>query len=1100
MSERQYRNGASDTPGNDVYPDGGKEKTDKPAAQPVILEPAQKKGGTGSKKGTGEDGDSSLKLSFFLRRPVFSTVIAIVITLVGALSILVLPVEQFPDLTPPQVRVTASYPGASAENIADSVASLLESQINGVEGMIYMNSVSSSTGTMTLNVTFAVGTDPDQAVIDVNNRVQLALPQLPQEVQRMGLSVSKQSAAILQIIFLSSPDGRYTTIDLSNYALLNVVDDLKRVPGVGNVQNFAAQDYAMRVWLNPLRMAQLGVTTKDIAQAVSDQNAQFAVGRIGSEPLDSSVTVTWQIITEGRLAKPEQFENIILRTEQDGSILRLGDVARVELGAQNYDFVGKENNITAVPIGIFLSPGANALATAEAVKASMEKISSRFPAGMSWNIPYDTTLFVQISIEEVVKTLVEAMVLVFLVVYLFLQNWRATVIPCLAVPVSIVGTFAGMYLMGFSINTLTMFGLVLAIGMVVDDAIVVLENVERHIEDGLSPRAATAKAMAEVTGPVIAIVLVLCAVFIPVAFTGGMEGKMYQQFAVTIAVSVVISGIVALTFTPALCVVFLKPRHGKPGVFFNGFNRLFEGLTNGYMGIVKGVMRRTLLTLACVGVFLLGTGTLFRIVPTGLVPNEDQGYVIAQIILPDGASLSRSSAVSTAITEKLMKDPDVAHVMSFAGMDAISNASKTNYTTLFITMKEWRERPLPSQSSYALVNRIFALGADLKDGVILAFNPPPIAGMSNTGGFEMWIQNRAGESASVLASVAQKFAMEANTRPELRGISTTASVNAPQLYAGLDRDKARSLGVNVSDVFNTMQATFGSYYINDFNLFGRTFRVYAQSDAAFRSLPDTLKDVYVRNNRNQMIPVVSLINVKPTNGSQVVERFNNFPAAKVMGEPAAGYSTGQAMAAMTELAARTLPDNFTIAWSGTAFQQEQVGGGSLLIFTLALVMVFLILAAQYESFSLPLTVLTAVPFGICGALVAVWMRGVDNDIYFQVALVTLIGLSAKNAILIVEFAADKVRLEGKSFLEAAEESALLRFRPIVMTSIAFILGCVPLAISSGAGAASRQAIGTSVIGGMLFATIFAPLFVPFFFRWVMTLAQRLTRSDTEERS
>lgn len=1028
---------------------------------------------------------------FFLRRPIFSTVLSLLITLVGALAILALPIEQYPNLTPPMVSVSATYSGASAEVVAQSVASLLESQINGVEDMIYMQSVSSSTGAMSLNVSFNVGTDPDQATINVNNRVQLAMPQLPQEVQRMGLTVQKKSPAILQIVFLTSPDERFDTIYLSNYALLNIVDELKRIPGVGDVANFAAQDYAMRVWLKPDRMAQLKVTPEDVANALRDQNAQFAAGRIGDAPLNKEVSVTWQLTTQGRLVKPEQFANVILRTNPDGSILRLGDVATVDLGAQSYTFVGKQNNMAAVPIGIFLAPGANALSTADAVGKTMERLSTTFPVGMAYDIPYDTTLFVEISIDEVVKTLFEAMVLVFLVVYLFLQSWRATLIPCLAVPVSIIGTFAGMYVLGFSINTLTMFGLVLAIGIVVDDAIVVLENVERHMADGLPPRKATAKAMSEVTGPVVAIVLVLCAVFIPVAFTGGMAGLMYQQFAITIAVSVVISGVVALTFTPALCALLLKSSHSEPNAFFRGFNTAFEKLTGGYVGIVKTLLRRGLLAMVLFAAVIAGIGGLFSRIPGGLVPDEDQGYILGLVILPDGASLSRSAEVSQQLTEMIKKDPTVRDVMSFSGMDAISNASKSNYSTFFITLKDWKERPNADQSSYALVKRIYGMGMSLPQGVVLAFNPPPISGMSNTGGFEMWVQNRSGAGSTELANATQKLVQAAGTRPELQGVSSTFSVNSPQLYVELDREKARTLGVNVSEVFSTMQSTFGSAYVNDFNLYGRTFRVYVQSEADYRNLPDKLESVFVRSNKGLMIPLTSLVNAKPTNGPQTVERFNNFPAAKVMGNPAAGFSSGQAMDTMEALAKEVLPEGYTVAWSGTSYQEKLVSGGSSLIFVLALVMVFLILAAQYESWSLPLTVLTAVPFGIFGALMAIYLRGVANDVYFQVALVTLIGLSAKNAILIVEFAVEEYRREGKSLLEAAESAARLRFRPIVMTSLAFILGCVPLAISSGAGAASRQAIGTSVIGGMLIATGIAPMFVPFFFRWVVAISEKV---------
>ena len=1028
---------------------------------------------------------------FFLKRPVFSTVISLLITLVGAIAISVLPIEQYPDLTPPQVTVSANYPGASAEVVAESVASLLESQINGVEDMIYMKSVSSSTGSMTLNVSFNVGTDPDQATINVNNRVQLATAQLPQDVQRMGLSVKKQSPAILQIIFLTSPDERYDTIYLSNYALLNIVDELKRVPGVGDVQNFAGQDYAVRIWLKPDIMQQLHITPGDVASAIRDQNAQFAAGRLGDQPMTDDISVTWQLSTQGRFSTAKQFEDIILRTEADGSILRLGHVARVELGAQSYSFKGKEDNVSAVPIGIYLAPGANALATAQAVRETMQRLELDFPVGVKYDIPYDTTTFVRISIEEVVHTLFEAMGLVFLVVFLFLQNWRATLIPCLAVPVSIVGTFAGMYALGFSINTLTMFGLVLAIGIVVDDAIVVLENVERHMEDGLSPRQATAKAMSEVTGPVVAIVLVLCAVFIPVAFTGGMAGRMYQQFAVTIAVSVVLSGIVALTFTPALCALLLRPSHGSPNVFFRAFNAFFERLTGGYSGLVRLLMRRAILTLGLFAILIGGIVSLMERVPGGLVPNEDQGYVLGLLALPDGASLTRSSAVADAVTERLLRDPAVEHVMTFSGMDVISGAATSNYVTVFVILKDWKARETPELSSYALVKRFFMLGMSIPQASVIAFNPPPISGMSNTGGFELYVQNRSGADSAALMDTTQKLVQAASQRPELTGVSTTFSVNSPQLYVELDREKARTLGVNVSEVFSTMQSTFGAYYVNDFSLYGRTFRVYAQSEAAYRNDPSSLDSVYVRNNEGKMVPLSALVNVRTSHGPQAIERFNNFPAAKVMGSPAAGYSSGEAMDAMEALAREVLPEGYTIAWSGTSYQEKLVSGGSSMVLGLALIMVFLILAAQYESWTLPLTVLTAVPFGVFGALAAVWSRGLSNDVYFQVALVTLIGLSAKNAILIVEFAVEKVRQEGLGFMEAAAQAAHLRFRPIVMTSLAFILGCVPLAISTGAGAASRQAIGTSVIGGMLVATGVAPLFVPFFFRWVMTLSAKL---------
>ncbi len=1039
---------------------------------------------------------------FFLRRPVLSTVLSLIILLAGAISIGELPVEQFPNLVPPQVSVTASYDGASAETVAATVASVLEEQINGVENMIYMSSVSSSTGSMTLDVTFNVGTDPNQATIDVNNRVQLALPQLPQEVQRLGLSVTKQSSAMLEVIMLSSPDKRYDTIFLSNYATLNIVDALKRVPGVGEVTNFAAQDYAMRLWLRPDRMAQLKLTPSDISTAVQDQNAQFGAGRIGSEPLSNNekVSVTWQLTNQGRLVSEEQFADIIIRTEPDGSVLRVKDVADVELGAQSYSFQGTQNNVASIPIGIFLSPGANALATADAVKATMDALALSFPVGIAYEIPYDTTTFVRISIEEVVKTLLEAMVLVFLVVFLFLQDWRATLIPCLAVPVSIVGTFAGMYVLGYSVNTLTMFGLVLAIGIVVDDAIVVLENVERHMADGLNPRQATAKAMSEVTGPVIAIVLVLCAVFVPVAFTGGMAGVMYQQFAITIAVSVIISGIVALTFTPALCLWLLKEKKHEPMLFFRMFNRLFLKITDGYLWLVKGLLRYGLIALVFFCLILVGSVNLFERIPSGLVPEEDQGYILGLIILPEGAALERTSTVAEAFTAWLLQDPTVEDVMMFSGMDIISNASKTNTASYFVSLTDWSQRQEPNQSASALVERVFAHGATMSEGLVLAFNPPPISGMSTTGGFELYVQNNGGASSDELATQTQALAQLANSTPGLVGVNTTFNVSAPQLFVSLDREKAQTIGVPVAEVFDTMAATFGSTYINDFNLYGRTYRVYMQSRSDFRATPNALKDVHVRNGNGDMVPITALADTTLTNGPDIVTRFNNFPAAELTGAPAAGYSSGQAMNIIEDLAEKHLPEGFGIAWAGSSYQEKLVSGGGFMIFGLALVVVFLILAAQYESWSLPISVLTAVPFGVFGALAAIWLRDITNDVYFQVALVTLIGLSAKNAILIVEFAVEQVRQEGRSILQAAEEAARLRFRPIIMTSLAFILGCVPLAVSSGAGAASRHAIGTSVIGGMVVATLIAPLFVPFFFRWVMVVAERLRGNTAKSKN
>ncbi len=1040
-------------------------------------------------------GKEEIPEGFFLKRPIFASVISIIIIIVGLMSLRSLPIEQYPNLVPPQVSIKASYTGASAETVAQNVASLLESEINGVENMIYMESISSNTGDMDMTVTFAIGTDPDQATIDVNNRVQLAVSQLPQEVQRMGVTVLKASSSMLSVVVLTSPDQRFDVTYMSNYALINVIDDLKRIPGVGDVQNFAARDYSMRIWLNPERMQQLKINPSDISAAITEQNAQFAAGRLGEEPMNAGVPITWQITTTGRLQTTEEFGNIILRTLPDGSILRLKDVARIELGAQTYAFSGKQNGAAALPLGIFLSPGANALEVNLAVADKMEELSANFPQGIVYSIPYDTTRFIDIAMNEVVKTLVEAMFLVFIVMYLFLQSWRATLIPCLAVPVSIIGTFGGMALLGFSINLLTMFGLVLAIGTVVDDAIIVIENVERHMADGLNPRQATAKAMAEVTGPVIAVVLVLAAVFVPVAFTGGMAGIMYQQFAMTIVISVIISGIVALTLTPALCAFMLKPQKPgyKPWAFFVGFNNFFDRLTNRYVSMTKYVMRRALLTIVLFIAVIAGTGGLFKLVPTALVPNEDQGYVLSLILLPDGTSMSRTQTFVDEISDAIRQDKNINDFMAFTGIDILSGAMKTNAATIFAMLTPWDERPEPSQSSYAQVGRIFGIGAQYPEGLTLAFNPPPIMGMSNTGGFDVWVQDRSGGTPAELYNATQGLLAAAAKRPELAGLNSTYSVTAPQIYVELDREKARTLGVGVSDVFAAMQATFGSYYVNDFNLYGRTFRVFMQSEASMRADPENLRDVSVRNSDGDMVPITSLLTIKRIGGPQTAERFNNFPAAKVMGGPAPGYSSGQAIAAINEIAQEALPEGFTIAWTGSAYQEQLVTSDSMLVMALGLVMVFLILAAQYESWSLPLTVLTIVPFAALGAISANYLRGLSNDVYFQVAIVTLIGLSSKNAILIVEFAVELYRKEGMSIIESAEEAIRLRFRPILMTSLTFILGCLPLAIATGAGAASRHSVGTSVIGGMLVATAIGPMFVPFFFRWVMTGSEKFAK-------
>ncbi|SMC83112.1 multidrug efflux pump [Fulvimarina manganoxydans] len=1019
---------------------------------------------------------------FFVDRPIFAAVISIIITLGGFMAMQSLPIEQYPQLVPPQVVVTANYPGASAETLAQTVSAPIEQQINGVEDMIYMQSTNSSTGTANISVTFASGTDPDQATINVNNRVQQATASLPQEVQRLGVTVAKRSSQILAVITMASDDPRYDATYVSNYALLYVLDELKRLPGIGEAQLFGARNYSMRIWLRPDQLASYGLTPTDVATAIRDQNAQFAAGQFGAPPTDNDLAFTYSVTTEGRLPDAEAFENIILRSDSNGSSLLLKDVARVELGAQDYGFNGSYNGTPAVPIGIYLQPGANALSTLEAVNTRMSELQESFPDGISYAIPFDTTKFIEASIEEVIHTFIEAMVLVFIVVFVFLQSFRATLIPMLAVPVSIIGTFGVLLAFGFSINLLTLFGLVLAIGIVVDDAIVVLENVERIMRDeGLPPKEATAKAMSEVTGPVIAIVLVLCAVFVPVAFLGGLAGTMYQQFAITIAVSVTISGIVALSLTPALCSVLLKQSHSKPIAPFRWFNRRFDALTRAYGAGVAFVMRRAILALILFAALLGGTYHFLQTLPGSLVPNEDQGINFAVAILPPAASLQRTTEVMNEVVENLSHHPAVQDVTAFAGFDLLAGVQKSSAGVAFISLKDWGEREDPSLDARNLVGPFIGMNAGVEDGMVLAFNPPPIQGLSTTGGFDLFVQDRNGAGSQGLLEAANGLVAAAAERPELAGVRTTFSANVPQYRIEVDREKAKALNVPISSIFTTMQSTFGSLYVNDFTLLGRNYRVTLQSEADFRQSPEDLRFVYVQSASGSMIPLDTLLNVERIVGPDLIERFNAFNAAKISGGPAPGYSSGQALAAMQEIAANSLPEGFQIAWTGSAYQEIQAGGTGGIAIGFGILMVFLILAAQYERWTLPIAVILAVPFAAFGALLAIYLRGLDNDVYFQIGLVTLVGLAAKNAILIVEFAVLK-REEGLSAFDAALEGAKLRFRPIVMTSLAFILGVVPLAISTGAGSASRHSIGTGVIGGMLAATFVAIFFIPLFYR------------------
>jgi multidrug efflux pump len=1030
---------------------------------------------------------------FFINRPIFATVLSIVVVIAGLMSMRILPVEEYPEVVPPQVNVSATYVGANAETIAKTVATQLEQEINGVEDMIYMTSTASSSGQMSLDVYFEIGTDADQATINVNNRVQAALSSLPSEVQNRGVTVRKRSSTILKVIAILAENEAYDTVTMANYALINVIDELKRIKGVGDAAFFGTQDYSMRIWMQPDKLSQYDLTPSDVIAAIKEQNDQFAAGRLNQSPLAGKEAFTYTISTQGRFDDPAGFGSIIIRTNSDGSSLLLSDIARIELGSESYDVTSTLNGQPMVPIGIYLQSGANALETAKLVDAAMERIAQNFPEQMTYVVPYDTTKFVEISVQEVIMTFLEALVLVVGIVYLFLGNFRATIIPILAIPVSIIGAFAGMYMLGFSINLLTLFGLVLAIGIVVDDAIIVVENVERilHAHPELSVKDATIQAMQEITGPLVAIVLVLTAVFTPVAFMGGFTGQMYQQFAVTIVISVIISGMVALTLTPALCAVFLKKDQPKPFWFVRKFNEFFNLSTRWFTGGVGWVVRHGLISLVIIATLMGAMYHLFTKVPTGLVPMEDKGFLLAVTSLPPASSLNRTEAVRDEISSIAVANENIRYAISIAGFDILSGTPKTSAATTFINLKDWSERPLAHQSSMAVSGQLNRQMSQIPDAINFVLNPPPIIGLSLGGGFEMYIQDRTGASLKELSDIAQAVAAKANQRPELQQVRTTFDVSVPQYHLDLDRQKAKALGVSVSDVFAALQATFGAYYVNDFNLFGRTYKVNLQSEASYRESPEDLSNVFVRSSKGELIPISALVNYKRIVGPDVVERFNAFPAAKVMGDPAPGYTSGDALRAIDEVTKEVLPEGYTVGWIGTSYQEKMMEGTGSTAFIFGAIFIFLILAAQYERWLMPLAVVSSVPFAVLGAITAVWLRGLDNDIYFQIGLLVLMGLSAKNAILIVEFAM-QAQEKGKSIYEATLEAAKLRFRPIVMTSLAFTIGVVPLAISSGAGAASRHAIGTGVIGGMIAATTIALFFIPLFYSWLAKLNERFT--------
>jgi multidrug efflux pump len=1024
---------------------------------------------------------------FFITRPIFASVLSIIIVLSGLAAAFQLPIAQYPEIAPPTVQITASYPGASADTLSKTVAAPIEEQLSGIDNLLYFNSSADSSGTLVITATFDIGTDVDQATFNVSNRVNIATPRLPDEVRRNGLIVQKKSNDILMAAMLTSTNKKHDRLFLSNYGTLNVLDELKRIKGVGTATIIGGQDYSMRIWLRPDRMAQLGVSTSDVAAAISAQNNQYAAGKIGQDPAPKTQQLIYTVTAKGRLVDPAEFGNIIVRADGPNGILYLKDVARIELGAQSYNASSALNGQTGVAVLVFLQSGANALDTAKAIKEKLNELQESFPEGMTYAIPYDTSDFVSSTIDEVMHTFAEALVLVVLVVFLFLQSWRATLIPIIAVPISLIGTFAGLYIFGFSINLLTLFAMILAIGIVVDDAIVVLENTERLMtEEGLDPLPAAIKSIGQVSGAVIAIVLVLCAVFVPVAFQGGIAGQLYRQFAITVAIAVVISGVVALTLTPALCAMILKKTHGQENRFFKKFNHGFSRLTHFYTNTVDLTLHHKIIGAIAFGGFVLAMVLLFRVVPGSLVPPEDQGYIITVVVLPDNATLSRTTDTTESIRAAVAQDSAVASEFAINGFELFTGANKTNAATMFVRMTEWDER---KASADDMVGKVTGIGMQQSDGMGFAVNPPAIRGLGSSGGFEVYVQSQRDSDPIKLANVMNNLMAAMSADPTLTGMNSFFRPTVPQLKIEVDEAKAISLNVKIADIYTTLQSTMGQYYVNDFNKNGRTYRVQLQAEPEFRMKPEDLGKVYVRsqptadNPTGNMIQLSALSTVQNVVGAEQLERYNGLLSAKIFGSGAAGVSSGDAIETVERIAKANLPDGYKIAWTGQAYQEKRTGNAAFIAFGFAIIMVFLILAAQFETWALPLAVIMAIPFALTGALLAVLFRGMPNDIYFQIGMITLIGLAAKNAILIVEFASQKME-EGMPVGQAALEAARLRFRPIVMTSMAFVLGIVPLVIATGAGAAARQSMGTGVFGGMILATFIATIFIPLFFTWL----------------
>jgi HAE1 family hydrophobic/amphiphilic exporter-1 len=1018
---------------------------------------------------------------FFIERPIFATVLALVIMLAGGVTVSSLPVAQYPEVVPPTVEVSTVYPGGNAQVVAETVASPIEQEVNGVEDMIYMSSTSASDGSYVLTVTFEVGTNLDMAQVLVQNRVAIAEPRLPEEVKRQGVTTKKKSTAIIQLITLTSPDGRYDDIYLSNFATLRLKDELARIEGVGDVKLFGGADYSMRVWLDPNKLESRQLTTTDVVNAISEQNVQVAAGQIGAPPAPSGQAFQYVINTLGRLSDVEQFEDIIVKTGSEGRLTRIRDVARVELGGETYDLFSQLSGETASSISIYQLPGANALAVAQRVRETMERLSAQFPEGVEYKIPFDTTLFVQESIDGVYTTLFQATLLVFLVIFIFLQDWRASLVPAATIPVSLIGTFAIMAALGFSVNLTTLFGLVLAIGIVVDDAIVVVENTTRHIDDGMEPRPAAILAMEEVTGPAIATTLVLLAVFVPTAFLPGITGQLYRQFGLTISAATVLSTVNALTLSPALCAILLRPKSGEPNPFFRAFNRGFEALERAYGRVVSGLVRKAGLTMAAFGgiafVSVMGFGSL----PTGFLPEEDQGYLVSGVQLPDAASLERTREVVADINEIFRNTPGIAEWVTIGGNSLLDATVSSNAATFYVVLDPNEERDAPALSADAIIASLRRDFASVVGGVPFVFAPPAIFGLGTAGGFQMELQDQAGLGWDTLQQLANEMVGDGNSQSGLVGLNTTFRANVPQLFVDVNRTQAKRMNVPLEDVFGTLQAYLGSAYVNDFNKFGRTYQVRVQADAGFRLKATDIKRLYVRNEAGNGVPMGALVIVDETLGPQIVRRYNLYPSAAINGAAAPGFSSGVALALMEQMAEEKLPLGMSTEWTGISFQEKQVGNEAVLIFALAITLVFLVLAAQYESWTAPASIVFSVPFAILGVVAALMARGMANDVYTQIGVVLLIGLSSKTAILIVEFARE-IRAGGKGIVESALEAARLRFRPLLMTTISFVFGTLPLLFASGAGAASQQAVGTAVFGGMLAATFLTVAFVPVFFR------------------